>query len=140
MLCCCEDFALSYGLRFNATKTQLIRFSTSPSSPCSAQFKFIFACGQQLPFLDTVSHLGHLLYYNLCDVPDVCQKLHDIVKKANCVITSFPGVGPFILTRLFQAYYLSLHGSDLWILSCTALQNLDVAFIKILRRIWPLPN
>ena len=137
MLRCCKDFALSRGLRFNATKTQLIRFSPSPSSSCSAQFHF---CGQRLPFLDTVSHLGHHLYYNLSNVPDVYQKLRDMVKKANCVIASFPGVGPFILTRLLQSYCLSLYGSNLWILSCTALQNLEVAFNKILRRIWHLPN
>ena len=36
---------------------------------------------------------------------------------------SFPGVGPFILTLLFQSYYLSLYGSNLWILSCTALHE-----------------
>ena len=102
---------------------------------CSISF-----CAERLPFLDTVSHLGHLLHYNLCNVQDVDQKLCDMVKKANCVIASFPGIDPFILICLFQSYCLSLYGSNLWILSCTALQNLEVAFNKILRRIWHLPN
>jgi len=32
MLHCCEDFAINCSLRFNPSKTQLIRFSHSPSS------------------------------------------------------------------------------------------------------------
>jgi len=39
----------------------------------------------------------------------------------------------------FQSYCLSLYGSGLWTLSCPALQNIEVAFNNILRRIWSLP-
>ena len=136
MLHCCEDFAFERGLQFNPSKTQLIRFSWSSSSSCTARFNF---CGQQLSFLDTVTHLGHLLHYNLSDVPDINHKLRNMVKKANCLLASFPRVGPIILTRLFQSYCLSLYGSALWTLSCPALYHLEVAFNKILRKIWHLP-
>ena len=136
MLHCCEDFAFERGLQFNPSKTQLIRFSWSSSSSCTARFNF---CGQQLSFSDTVTHLGHLLHYNLSDVPDINHKLRDMVKKANCLLASFPRVGPIILTRLFQSYCLSLYGSALWTLSCPALYHLEVAFNKILRKIWHLP-
>ena len=57
---------LPLNVGFNPSKTQLIRFSWSSSSSCTARFNF---CGQQLSFLDTVTHLGHLLHYNLSDVP-----------------------------------------------------------------------
>ena len=134
MLHCCEDFAFERGLQFNPSKTQLIRFSWSSSS-CTARFNF---CSQQLSFSDTVTHLGHL-HYNLSDVPDINHKLRDMVKKANCLLASFPRVGPIILTRLFQSSCLSLYGSALWTLSCPALYHLEVAFNKILRKIWHLP-
>ena len=75
MLKCCENFAIVHGLKFNPSKMQLIRFCSYPSSSCSASFYF---CGQQLPFLDTVSHLGHLLHYNLSDVQDINFKLPDM--------------------------------------------------------------
>jgi len=55
MLRCCEDIAINRSLRFNSSKTQLIHFSRSPFSSCSAR---IYFCGQLLPFLDTVSHLA----------------------------------------------------------------------------------
>jgi len=35
--------------------------------------------------------------------------------------------------------FLSLYGSGLWTLSCPALRNIEVAFNKILHRIWSLP-
>ena len=94
MLNCCENFATICGLKFNLSKTQLIRFSSLPSSCCSACFYF---CGQQLSFLDTVSHLGHL-HHNLSNVQDIIFKLRDIVRKANCLFATFPRVGPYILT------------------------------------------
>ena len=135
MLHCCEVFALNRGLRFNATKTQLIRFSSSPSSSCAAH---IHLCGHELPFVDTVMHLGHLLHYNLDDAPDITLKLKDMVRKANYLLASFPRVTPHVMSHLFQAYCLSLHGSSLWSLSSPALHNIEVAFNKVLRKIWHL--
>ena len=108
MIRCCEDFAASHGLRFNASKTQLIRFSHSSSSSCCACIQF---CGQQLSFVHTVSHLGHLLNYNRSDAPDINHKLRDMVRKANYVLVTFPSVGPHILTKLFRSYCLSLYSS-----------------------------
>ena len=121
MLRCCEKFALSRGLRFNAAKTQLIHFSYLPSSHCRAHIMF---CNHLLPFVDTVTHLGHLLHFNLSDAPDISYKLRDMVKKANYVLVTFPCVGPQILTKLFQFYCLSLYGSSLWLLSSPALHSI----------------
>ena len=63
-----------------------------------------------------------------------------MVRKTNCLFASFPRVGSPILSRLFQSYCLSLYGSSLWSLSSPFLRNIEVAFNKILRRIWHLPN
>ncbi len=76
--------------------------------------------------------------YNHSDVPDVNLKLRVMVRKANCLFASFPGVGPSTLTRLFQSYFLSLHGFSLRSLCSPALHNIEVAFSKILRKIWRL--
>ena len=114
MLSSCQEFALDGSLRFNATKTQLIRFSSVPSSSCSAEITF---CGQQLPFVDTVTQLGHLLWYDLNDNEDINDKFCSMVRKANCLFASFPLVGSPILSRLFQSYCLSLYGSSLWSLT-----------------------
>ena len=58
-----------------------------------------------------------------------------MVRKANCLLASFPRVGPLVLARLFQSYCLSLFGSALWSLSCPVLYCIEVAFNRILRKI-----
>ena len=63
-----------------------------------------------------------------------------MVRKANYVLVTFPSVGPLILTRSFQSYCLSLYGSCLWSLSSPTLHSIEVAFNKILRKIWNLPR
>ena len=60
----------------------------------------------------------------------------DTVRKANCLLASFPRVDPLVLTRLFQSYCLSPFGSALWSLSCPALYCIEVSFNKILQKIW----
>ena len=62
-------------------------------------------CGQQLIFVDMVTHLWHRIHYDLSDAQDINQKLHDMVEKASCVLASLPHVGPVILTCLLQTYF-----------------------------------
>ena len=61
MLKVCESFALSHSIKFNASKTQLIRFSSSPSINCPV----IVFCNELLTFSNVVCHLGHYLSFNL---------------------------------------------------------------------------
>ena len=76
----CESFANSYGLKFNAGKTQLIHFGLSPSDKSTTA---IYLCGELLVFLNSVCHLGHILTYNLSDNDDIVFKSQDLLKKVN---------------------------------------------------------
>ncbi len=99
MLNCCEGFAARRGLLFNPAKTKLVRFSSSPSTPCSARFHL---CGHMLSFQDTVTHLGNRLHFNLSDSSDIHFKLRKMGKKANYLFASFPRLTPPVITHLFQ--------------------------------------
>ena len=85
MLNHCEEFAISRGLSFNASKTQLIRFGTQPSHLCPAIISF---SGVSLPFTDTVVHLGHILSFDSSDTADILFKARDLVRKANLMLLS----------------------------------------------------
>lgn len=89
------DFADRHGCIFIKCSLTLSR---CPSSACSAHFYF---CGQHFHLLILVAHLGHLLQYNLSDDADILLKLHDLVRRAKCLLVSFIGVGPLTLTPLF---------------------------------------
>lgn len=60
MLDMCEAFAVTHRLKFSGSKPQLIRFGREPSSDCQATVSF---CETQLHFVNTVTHLSHLLTY-----------------------------------------------------------------------------
>ena len=136
MLKMCESFASSYGLKFNASKTQLISFSLSPSNLCNTQ---IYFCGQLLEFCNSVCHLGHYLTYDLSDDEDIVFRSRDFLKKGNLLFYNFKFCSPSTLTFLLRSFCLSLYGCALWRLDSKAITGIEVAFNKVLRRIWNLP-
>ena len=127
MLKMCESFASSYGLQFNASKTQIICFSLSSSN---AQ---IYCCGQLLAFCISVRHLGIYLMYDLSD-EDIIFRSCDFLNKANQPFYNFKFCSS-ILTFLPHSLCLLLYGCALWHLDFKAITNIDVAF---LRQIWNL--
>ena len=74
MLNICDSFATSHGLVFNANKTQLICFRRchTLSNIPTISFNDI-----TLPFLKEVTHLGHILTYNLDDKPDIIRAVKE---------------------------------------------------------------
>lgn len=136
MLWLCEGFATSHGLKFNSSKTQLIHFGLSKYSSCTASFWF---CGASLFYSDSVTHLGHVLKYDLNDDDDATLKAQQIIRQANCVFHTFRGIDPAVLSRLFHSYCMSLYGCAVWNLACKGIRTVEVALNNILRRIWKLP-
>lgn len=96
--------------------------------------------GNQLRFSDEVSHLGHILTYNLCDKSDILCATKDLNRKANYLLSTFKCVDPSVKCFLLKSFCLSLYGSSLWSLSSPYLDTIQVAINHILRRIWMLPR
>ena len=88
----------------------------------------------------SAKHLGHILSSNLSDTDDIVRVKKDLVRKANCMLHSFSPCNPFVKTKLFESFCLSLYGSALWFSSSPELRSLEVTFNNILRRIWSLPR
>ena len=63
-----------------------------------------------------------------------------ICLKANLLFCNFKFCNPHILTFLLGTYRLSLYGCCLWRLDSPSMNLIEVAFNKILRRIWKLPS
>ena len=70
MLGICQSFASSHGLILNASKTQIICFCLSQISKFTPS---IFFDNTKLMFVDEVSHLGHILMYNINDKQDIIR-------------------------------------------------------------------
>ena len=83
MLRLCEQFADSHGLRFNPSKTQLIRFGRQLSVNCFTRSSF---CGTLLRFVNSVVHLGHVLQYDVDDSDDILRASRVLVHRSNCIL------------------------------------------------------
>ena len=111
MLYTCSSFASSRSLLFNASKTQLVRFSRTCSSYyCSPAASFFFN-GLELNLSRSAKHLDHILSSNLSDTNDIVRVKKDLVRKANCILHSFSPCNPLVKTKLFDSFCLSLYGS-----------------------------
>ena len=108
MLHICVDFPKLHGLRFNANKTQLIRFGKG-----SRAETFMF-CGTRLQFSQEVIHLGHTLLENLNDSLDISRKIKDLLCRANYILCTFSFADPFVQSMLIKSFCLSLYGGQLW--------------------------
>ena len=60
-------------------------------------------------FVEEVSHLGHILAYNLDDKQDIIRARTE--PKANSVLCKFSSLDPFVKCFLIKSYCLSLYGS-----------------------------
>ena len=136
MLDICDTFASSHGLVFNAAKTQLICFRQRYTNTFPPQIIFN---GSTLRFVEEVSHLGHILAYNLDDKQDIIRAIKELNRKANSVLCKFSSLDPFVKCYLLKSYCLSLYGSPLWSLSSPSLRSIEVALNKLLRKVWNLP-
>ena len=93
-----------------------------------------------LYFTDTVSHLGHLLSYNLDDTSDIIRATKDLNRTANFVLCVFPFADISVKNYLVKSFCLSMYGCSLWSLSCKNLRIIECALNKLFWRVWNLPS
>ena len=129
MLSICNKYALSHGLKFNECKTQLICFRSQSTRPCSATISFN---GTVLCYLDYVTHLGHIITWDLSDHMDIIRVIRDMNRKVNSILCTFGSVDPFIKCFLVKSFCLSLYGCTLWKLSTSSLKLIEISLNKLL--------
>ena len=107
MLSICVSYAPSHGLVFNVDKTQLICFH----SLCKEKLLPVICFNDvELPYMDQVSHLGHIITYNLDDRLDIIRAMKDLNRKANSVLYKFSAADPFVNKIILSIFiwFLSL--------------------------------
>ena len=84
--------------------------------------------GQLLHFSDEISHLGHILSFNLRDKNDILRATKDPNRKANYILSTFRSVDPCFLIKSFCMAAVS------------PLLIIQVALNHVIRKIWKLPR
>ena len=130
---CCK-YASCHGLEFNNAKSPLICFRHSVRQYNNTA---IYMNGHRLHFVDKVSHLGHILTFNLHDKDDIIRATNDLNRKANYILSSFKCVDPSIKSFLLKSFCLSLYGC---VVCAVCAGTIQVALNHHLCRIWKLPH
>ena len=87
-------------------KTQLICFRQRYTNTFPTMIMFN---GTTLRLVEEVSHLGHILAYNLDDKQDINRAIKELNRKANSVLCKFSSLNPFVKFFLIKSYCLSLY-------------------------------
>ena len=135
MISICEEFAKSHSIVFNPSKTKLLCFNLDPL----CEIPPIYLNGVQISIVEHEKHLGNYISTNISDrniIANVC----DLYQRSNLLISDFRVCDSQTLDCLHKTYCMHMYGSELWNLNCKYVDEFRVAWRKIKRRIWRLPN
>ena len=114
----CQKFTSCRNLRFGTnpdpakSKTKCLIFSKRNVNP--SKFKRIELDGNELPWVDSVKHLGHLLQTDNSMRRDIAIKRGAFIGKTNSLLQEFYGTSPSVLFKLLHSFGTNLYGSNLW--------------------------
>ena len=66
-----------------------------------------------IEFVDSLSHLGHLITNKLTDSADILKQRSDFIGQVNNMLCYFCKLNSCVKNRLFQSYCTSLYGCEL---------------------------
>jgi len=117
LLSICDTFANEYDIKFNAQISKLLvvspsnrhRQATGQTSYCP----FLIG-GNQIEYVESFSHLGHMITSNLSDKEDIHYRRKCFISQINNLLCFFSRQRCSVRTKLFQTYCNSRYGCVLW--------------------------
>lgn len=131
MLSICEKFSVKYGMKFNAAKSQLIRFGC-PRLPTAG----VYFVGTRLEWVSKVTHLGVEMTNDMKDDTDISRVCARLYACCYTLLSQFPHLDPIFRTRIFNILACDLYGSVIWRFTVDNLVKINVAYNNCLRKIW----
>ena len=140
LLALCDDFATSYNVMFNASKSKCIYFRPQRLKAISNLINPVFVIGGSvIEYVDQWLHLGHIIDINRSDVADIIRRKGAMIGQINNLLCRFPLVDSYVKNILFKYYCNSHFSCQLWDLCCPGLADYCSSWRKGLRRVWSLP-
>jgi Reverse transcriptase (RNA-dependent DNA polymerase) len=138
----CDVYAREYSIIFNGKKSKCIFFPglCNNSQGAGAHFLPSLQVGDNdIEYVDSWSHLGHILSSDSRDNLDIEHRRVQTVKQINDVLCYFGKLDSTIKLQLLYSYCSSMYGSELWDLTCSAIEAFGVSWRRALKNIWKLP-
>ena len=132
----CKQYSDDINLKFNASKTKCMYFDYTGSTNIPNNIVFMH---EPIEFVSKTQLLGINISTDIYD-----RHISDTVRHLDCrtseVLFDFRSISCDIKSRLMSTYCLDLYGSTLWNYSKDRVNDMFVAWHKVVRRLWKLPN
>ena len=135
MLDCCSEFAYTYNVKFNPSKSKCITFSQKKNIGSPE----LYMNDVKLDNVQLVKHLGHILTSDLSDDKDILHQTSMYNRKANAVLSDFKHISGNLRVKIVQSYCSSFYGSQLWDLSNNCIDRLSISWRKTIRKALHIP-
>ncbi|XP_073953508.1 uncharacterized protein [Choristoneura fumiferana] len=135
----CERYAEAHGLRYNASKSELLVFKAGTMSyPRIPQVKLE---GTPLKVVEEFKYLGHWVTASLSDCKDIERERRALAVRSNMLIRRFARCTKNVKISLFKAYCQSFYTCSLWVnYTQKAYSALRVQYNNAFRMLLGLPG
>ena len=120
---------------FQSFKTKLLCFNLD----LLCEVPLIYLNGVQVSKVEHEKHIDNYVSINISDI-NMIANVCDLYQRSNLLISDFRLCDSRNLDCLHTTYCMHMYGSELRNLNCKYVDEFRVAWRKIKRRIWRLPN
>ncbi|PZC82654.1 hypothetical protein B5X24_HaOG210098 [Helicoverpa armigera] len=139
LLAICERYAEAHGLRYNATKSEVIVFKVPNNTP--AYIPPVKLRDSPLKVVTQFKYLGHVVTDSLTDDQDIDRERRALAARCNMLARRFARCTNQVKLTLFRAYCQSFYSCSLWVRYTQKAYNaLRVQYNNALRMLLGLPR
>lgn len=107
MLEICQNFGDSYGMKFNPTKSECIKFGRDTETQLEIELD-----GEKLNWKKYVKHLGNYLNYNLDGEQEIQHKRSDLFGRMNTLEAYLRDAPDRVKIQVFNSKCCHMHGCE----------------------------
>ena len=132
MVSICKTYATEYHLLFNPSKSKLMYFNISHENLS------VKLCGKEVLLVSHETYLGNFIGSDIFDRA-ITQSVCAFNQSSNHLIADFSMIDSFFLHKLHSNYCMSLYGCELWNYNSRYINDIYVAWRKVIRKLFKLP-
>ena len=126
---------LSFGTNADPTKSKTKCIVFAKKNNLSAHLKLIQLGNHELPWVQSVKHLGHILQTDNSMKMDIACKRGSFIGKTNSLLQEFGNVQKEVFLKLMHTSAMTLYGSNLWNLFSKDCERLYTSYNVAIRNI-----
>ncbi|XP_041972074.1 uncharacterized protein LOC121728043 [Aricia agestis] len=139
LLSICETYASEHGLRYNASKSELLVFKVGKAKP--VHVPPVTINGTALKIVSKFKYLGHIINEDLRDDDDIERARRALAVRCNMLARRFARCTVEVKIALFKAFCQPLYTCALWVAyTRRAFDALRVQYNNAFRMLLALPR